>query len=155
MEMSNFKAQADAYARAAGLKPLKPSDGQELRIWAESFRGTVRGIVIASSGVNQFVTTELYNKNYTGTVRAAQATPNAKEFPIAPVLGLLGDLEKYDGRFIENLFATDGFVFLVEGTTAGRRFAFFAVNPKSSGDEASELVMKVLGLMPGVSLDAP
>lgn len=132
-----------------------PSNNPELRIWVANFRGTVRGIAVTPGGVRQFVTSQSYNKKDSATVKQAQPTPNARDFQVAPILRLLGDLQTYDGRMIECLFASDGFGYLIDGTTAGKRFTFLVANPKSCNEDADELIKKILGLMPAVNLEAP
>ena len=150
----DHRAEADAYARAAGLPPLRPSSHQELRIWVASFRGTVHGIAITPDSVKQLVTSQSY-KDYSATVKPAQPTSNAKSFQPHPILRLLNDLQPYDGRMIDCLLVSDGFGYLIEGTNAGQRFIFLVSNPKSCSDEADQLVQKILGLMPGVNPEAP
>ena len=140
------EAAANAYARAAGLAPLKKSGGFELRIWGQDHMlGSVMGTVVSNGTKRSFETSSSY-KDEEVTVRTAHLS---KPKPVANLIklkGLVAELEPYDKAFI-SCGVMDGGSVLIDAVVQDQRITFEVDNPQFCKDKASHTVVKLLNLL--------
>jgi hypothetical protein len=151
---TQLRAEADAYARASGLKPLRSSSKDELRLWAGWFKKPLWGAVITRAGVRQFVAELEFSMSET-TVKTARPVPNSRLINPAPMLALLPRMQGLDGRYFECFLVDDGGAYLIDGVSDGRRVTWMVANPDSCSNDGSTLALQLEKLLHGISDQAP
>jgi hypothetical protein len=136
-----------AYTRAAGLKPLKPRDGDQVRIWfAEPMAHSVTGfIVVKGVAMRCELTTESdfedrgqYSRNdlivHKGHCES-RAEQNAR---IEDAMRHLPEALEFDGQEF-GCGMEDGWEARVDGVIGGQRFSFEADNPGACDEKAGRV----------------
>jgi hypothetical protein len=126
-----------AYSRQAGLNPIDPVDGDQVRVWYMGFPGThptVTGYVVTSTGVYRCrVKADLENDG----VRVHRGQCSTKRrYPerLAAALARFGEGPGFDGKqLLCPVF--DGWEADVEGLVGGKRFAFIAGNTNECAEK--------------------
>jgi len=136
---------ADAFDRAAHLKPPSNRAEPELRVWEAPFLGNTTGYVI-SSGHAQTCSAQYRNDGLTASVEKAHCAvsdmPREKRHS---ALGLLPELSALNGRSWG--CAVGGETIFVEGFVKRQRFAFLVGNPADCQDSGSFLVKQLVEVL--------
>jgi hypothetical protein len=142
MSGNRLYAELDSNARAVGLRQLRSSGEDELRLWAlEPMGGGVTGLIVRPGGVLRCKTSYKYQKNEIAVMTGSCAYYRGASASRA-ALKMLADLEELNESSI-SCGVLDGWSVDIEGVHDGSRFAFDADNPDSCDDSVSGLVMRV------------
>ena len=126
---------AEAFDRAASLKPPSAVTGPELRVWQAPSMGSTWGYAISSQ---RAVRCDFVYRNDGKTAAVEQAHCVPSNMPVEErrsALEFLPDLSGLNGRSWG--CALGGGTTFVEGFVSGHRFAFLVSNPGDCKDPAS------------------
>jgi hypothetical protein len=140
-------AEADLYARAAGLTPLRNGGGPEVRVWVENVMfGEVAGRVTTADHVAEYAMNEqLSVSGEAMTVTGRANRPRHLIAPPASLAAVLSELRSLDGQNWG--CAADGDAILVDGVADGHRLVFSVSNPELCNDDRSRLVLHALDVV--------
>lgn len=140
----DFRSTAGIYARAAGLLPLNPAAGFELRVWTRDYMsGSVTGVVVSNGTQRSFKSVSMYTQGKI-VVKAAHLGVERPIGNLSQLKRLVEWLKDYDGNAV-SCGVMDGGSDLVDAVVQGHVITVEVDNPQSCTDKASQIVVSLLG----------
>jgi hypothetical protein len=124
-----------AIRRAAGVLPMDPKDGDQVRVWFDSPLGaSIRGFILTRQGVWRCsLRYQNDNGKYLVFDGGTCGGPRLYKDRLVPPLAQLAQAAKLDGKILQ-CGIWDGWVANVEGIFEGKPFAFYAANTQDCED---------------------
>ena len=146
-EANHQARMVQAYARAAGLRPLRADGVSQLRIWVDNPEsGNVTGYVVVRAGI-RMCRVDIENTSDGVAMRRGSCEPirpNSRK--TTRLFAMFDDLATLNERSIA-CDTVDGWQMLVEGLNSGKSFLFYAVNPDQCNDPLAQRARRVTDVL--------
>jgi hypothetical protein len=124
-----------AIRRAAGVLPMDPKDGDQVRVWFDNPLGaSIRGFILTRQGVWRCsLRYQNDNGRYLVFDGGTCGGPHLYKDRLAAPLAQLAQAAKLDGKTLQ-CGTMDGWTANIEGIFEGKPFAFYAANTQDCED---------------------